>query len=378
MSIVLKDVYKRYDNAKLDVVVDFNLEIIDKEFLVLVGPSGCGKSTVLRMIAGLEKITKGSLLFDGRLMNDVLPGDRNIGMVFQSYALYPHMNVYQNMEYPLKIKKVPSSEDPTVMRKMSKEERDTKIKEVAEMLGLTPYLDRKPKNLSGGQRQRVALGRELVRNVDIFLMDEPLSNLDAKLRVMMRAEITKLHQKVQKTIIYVTHDQVEAMTMATRIVIMKDGVIQQIGTPTEVYNNPSNMFVAGFIGTPAMNFIKGSSNALGQFRAQNLTLQLPKDKLDILKRNNKIDKEVVLGIRPEDITMLIVPSDSEEQQRVSRVKIEIAELLGFEYNLIFNVGVTPVISRTKATRHVFSEQDVDLHFDLSHAHFFDTETEATF
>ena len=236
---------KIYDN-NVQAVFDFNLEVKDKEFIVFVGPSGCGKSTTLRMVAGLEDITNGELYIDDKLVNNIAPKNRDIAMVFQSYALYPHMTVYDNMAFGLKLKKLP------------KEEIDKKIKSASEILGLTDYLNRKPKELSGGQRQRVALGRAIVRNPKVFLMDEPLSNLDAKLRVQMRSEIAKIHEQVGATTIYVTHDQTEAMTMASRIVVMKDGYIQQIGTPKEVYNYPNNIFVAGFIGAPAMNFINGA------------------------------------------------------------------------------------------------------------------------
>ena len=244
-TLKFKNINKIYDN-KVQAVFDFNLEVQDKEFIVFVGPSGCGKSTTLRMVAGLEDITSGELYIDDKLVNDVAPKNRDIAMVFQSYALYPHMTVYDNMAFGLKLKKMP------------KAEIDKKIKEVSEILGLTDYLNRKPKALSGGQRQRVALGRAIVRNPKVFLMDEPLSNLDAKLRVQMRSEIARIHEQVGATTIYVTHDQTEAMTMASRIVVMKDGYIQQIGTPKDVYNYPNNIFVAGFIGAPAMNFINGT------------------------------------------------------------------------------------------------------------------------
>ncbi|PKM63717.1 MAG: sugar ABC transporter ATP-binding protein, partial [Firmicutes bacterium HGW-Firmicutes-20] len=243
-TLQLKDIQKIYDN-NVQAVFDFNLEIEDKEFIVLVGPSGCGKSTTLRMIAGLEEITSGELYIDGRLVNNVAPKDRDIAMVFQSYALYPHMTVYDNMAFGLKL------------RKMPKDEIEQRVREAAKILEIEQYLDRKPKALSGGQRQRVALGRAIVRNAKVFLMDEPLSNLDAKLRVQMRSEIIKLHERLDATTVYVTHDQTEAMTMASRIVVMKDGYIQQIGAPRDVYNHPVNMFVANFIGAPAMNFIHG-------------------------------------------------------------------------------------------------------------------------
>ena len=252
-QLSLQHIQKIYDN-QVHVVKDFNLEIADKEFIVFVGPSGCGKSTTLRMIAGLEEISGGDLLIDGKRMNDVPAKERNIAMVFQNYALYPHMTVYDNMAFGLK------------MQKIANEVIDERVNWAAQILGLREYLKRKPGALSGGQRQRVALGRAIVREAGVFLMDEPLSNLDAKLRVQMRAEISKLHQKLNTTMIYVTHDQTEAMTMATRIVIMKDGIVQQVGAPKTVYNQPANMFVAGFIGSPAMNFIRGTIVAINSLR----------------------------------------------------------------------------------------------------------------
>lgn len=242
-QLSFKNIYKKY-NHDVTIVKDLNLEVNDGEFIVLVGPSGCGKSTTLRMIAGLEEISDGDFYIDGKRVNDITPKDRDIAMVFQNYALYPHMSVYENMAFGLKL------------RKYSKEEIDQRVQRAAKILGLEQYLSRKPKALSGGQRQRVALGRAIVRNAKVFLMDEPLSNLDAKLRVQMRAEITKLHKQLQTTTVYVTHDQIEAMTMATRLVVLKDGIIQQVGTPTEVYENPENVFVGGFIGSPGMNFSK--------------------------------------------------------------------------------------------------------------------------
>ncbi|MDD5294293.1 MAG: sn-glycerol-3-phosphate ABC transporter ATP-binding protein UgpC, partial [Candidatus Izemoplasmatales bacterium] len=253
---------KVYENG-VQAVFDFSLEVKDKEFIVFVGPSGCGKSTTLRMVAGLEEITRGELYIDEVLVNDVAPKDRNIAMVFQSYALYPHMSVYDNMAFGLKL------------RKMPKDEIERRVKNAADILGLQGYLDRKPKALSGGQRQRVALGRAIVRDAKVFLMDEPLSNLDAKLRVAMRAELIKLHERLETTTIYVTHDQIEAMTMATRIVVMKDGRIQQIGAPKEIYDYPNNMFVGGFIGTPAMNFLVGEVKKDGYFYCENLKLKVP-------------------------------------------------------------------------------------------------------
>ena len=288
-TVSLKNVKKIYDN-KVTAVHDFNLEIADKEFIVLVGPSGCGKSTTLRMIAGLEDISEGDLVIGGKRMNDVEPKDRDIAMVFQSYALYPHMTVYENMAFALKLRKVP------------KEEIDKKVREAAEILDITQYLDRKPKALSGGQRQRVAIGRAIVRDPQVFLMDEPLSNLDAKLRNQMRAEIIKLRQRINTTFIYVTHDQTEAMTLGDRIVIMRDGFIQQIGTPQEVFDKPANLFVAGFIGTPQMNFFDARLDKEGDnyyATVYGTRIDLPEDKQAALKANNTPAQDIILGIRPD-------------------------------------------------------------------------------
>lgn len=319
-QLSLQHIQKIYDN-QVHVVKDFNLEIEDKEFIVFVGPSGCGKSTTLRMIAGLEEISAGELLIDGKRMNDVPAKARNIAMVFQNYALYPHMSVYDNMAFGLKMQKI----DPGVI--------DERVNWAAQILGLREYLKRKPGALSGGQRQRVALGRAIVREAGVFLMDEPLSNLDAKLRVQMRAEISKLHQKLNTTMIYVTHDQTEAMTMATRIVIMKDGIVQQVGAPKMVYNHPANMFVAGFIGSPAMNFIRGAIDG-NKFVTETLKLTLPEDKLRILKAKGYEHKAVVLGIRPEDIHHGI-----QEENSVT-AKISVAELTGAEFMLYSTIGGT--------------------------------------
>ena len=284
-DLSLRHIDKIYDN-NVQAVFDFNLEIKDKEFIVFVGPSGCGKSTTLRMIAGLEDISAGEFYIDGKLMNDVEPKDRDIAMVFQSYALYPHMSVYDNMAFGLKLKKTP------------KEEIDKRVREAARILEIEDYLDRKPKALSGGQRQRVALGRAIVRNAKVFLMDEPLSNLDAKLRVQMRSEIIKLHERINATTIYVTHDQTEAMTMADRIVVMKAGYIQQIGTPKEIYNNPKNMFVAGFLGAPATNFLQGTYQG-NAFICNDQRIEMPDMFHEAMKPYD--GKEVVMGIRPEDL-----------------------------------------------------------------------------
>ena len=289
-EVILKNVTKVYEGGQV-AAKDINIEVKDKEFVVLVGPSGCGKSTTLRMIAGLEEITEGELFIDGKKVNDVSPKDRDIAMVFQNYALYPHMSVYENMAFGLKL------------RKFDKEEIKERVNEAAMILGLEDYLDRKPKALSGGQRQRVAVGRAIVRKPKVFLFDEPLSNLDAKLRVQMRTEISKLHQSLGATMIYVTHDQTEAMTMGDRIVIMKDGVVNQIDTPLKLYNKPANRFVAGFIGSPAMNFIKGKiengSTVIFKSSGGDLKLDLPADISENLRKF--VNKEVWMGIRPEDI-----------------------------------------------------------------------------
>lgn len=359
-ELKLKGVTKVYDK---DVVAvdNFNLDIYDKDFLVLVGPSGCGKSTALRMIAGLEEITDGELYIDDVLMNDVAPKDRDIAMVFQNYALYPHMDVYNNMAFGLKL------------RKFKKEEIDRRVKEAAKILGLEEYLDRKPKALSGGQRQRVALGRAIVRDAKVFLMDEPLSNLDAKLRVQMRAEIQKLHQRLQTTTIYVTHDQTEAMTMATRLVVMKDGVIQQVGRPKEVYDFPDNVFVGGFIGSPAMNFITGTVKG-DQFVTGDVSLKIPEGKLKTLQDNGYVGKEVILGIRPEDIHDEPLFIDSSPETKLTAT-IDVAELMGAETILYSKVNNQDFVSRIDSRTDVEGGDKIDLAFNLNKAHFFDIETE---
>ena len=296
-------------------VQEFNLDIADKEFIVLVGPSGCGKSTTLRMIAGLEEISGGDLIIDGKRVNDVAPKDRDIAMVFQNYALYPHMTVYDNMAFALKLRHTP------------KDEIDKAVKEAAEILDITQYLGRKPKALSGGQRQRVAIGRAIVRKPQVMLMDEPLSNLDAKLRNQMRAEIIKLREKIQTTFIYVTHDQTEAMTLGDRIVIMKDGFIQQIGTPQEVFNHPYNLFVAGFIGTPQMNFFDAQlvkANGKYAVKLANLTVELSEDKQKALTANDVAEQEIVLGVRPEHITL--------EAEGIDSV-VDVSEMMGSSVHL---------------------------------------------
>jgi multiple sugar transport system ATP-binding protein len=360
-TLKLKDINKIYPNG-VQAVFDFNLEIRDKEFIVFVGPSGCGKSTTLRMIAGLEEISSGELYIDEELVNDKAPKDRNIAMVFQSYALYPHMTVYDNMAFGLKL------------RKMPKDVINEKVQEAAEILGLTPYLKRKPKALSGGQRQRVALGRAIVRNAKVFLMDEPLSNLDAKLRVQMRGELIKLHNKIETTTIYVTHDQIEAMTMASRIVVMKDGYIMQVGAPKEIYDNPNNLFVAGFIGTPPMNFIKGVVNHKQIFTAGDHTVKVPDDKFEIIKQNEMIDKEIVLGIRPEDIHDEEVVMEA-YPGAVLDIVVDVAELLGSETNIYTSVNGNNVCASINARTGVRIGDKMKLALDMNKCHFFDPTSE---
>ena len=357
-NLKLKDINKIYDN-NVQAVFDFNLDIQDKEFIVFVGPSGCGKSTTLRMIAGLEDISSGELYIDEKLMNDIAPKDRDIAMVFQSYALYPHMSVYDNMAFGLKIQKTP------------KEEIDQRVREAAKMLEIEDYLERKPKALSGGQRQRVALGRAIVRNAKVFLMDEPLSNLDAKLRVQMRSVIIKLHERIGATTVYVTHDQTEAMTMASRIVVMKAGYIQQIGTPTEIYNNPANMFVAGFVGAPATNFLYGTYTN-GEFVLKDKHIKLPKMYLEELKGYE--GKEVVMGIRPEDMHGEGIVAETYPSARF-KLNVDVSELLGHEYILHGAVEEQSIVAKVSARMDIKAHEVVELTFDLGKVHFFDKESE---
>lgn len=361
-ELSLKHIHKKYDNAENYSVTDFNLEIKDKEFIVFVGPSGCGKSTTLRMIAGLEDISEGDFTIDDQRMNDVAPKDRDIAMVFQNYALYPHMTVFDNMAFGLKL------------RKYDKAEIKSRVENAAEILGLSEYLYRKPAALSGGQRQRVALGRAIVRDARVFLMDEPLSNLDAKLRVSMRAEIAKLHQRLETTTIYVTHDQTEAMTMADRIVIMKDGVIQQVGTPQEVYNMPNNVFVAGFIGSPAMNFFTVTLKDGTLTNNHGLKLTIPEGKNKVLKEKGYEGKEVILGIRPEDIHGEQIALDAAPQATV-RAKVVVSELLGAETMLYSVIGDTEFVAKVDARNFHEPGMYLDLAFDLNKGNFFDKETE---
>lgn len=364
-NLTFKNIYKIYP-GDVTAVKDFNLEIEDKEFVVLVGPSGCGKSTTLRMVAGLEEISKGELYIGDRLVNNIAPKDRDIAMVFQNYALYPHMSVYDNMAFGLKLRKVP------------KVEIDRKVKEAAKILGIEQLLDRKPKALSGGQRQRVALGRAIVREPKVFLMDEPLSNLDAKLRVQTRTEIIKLHKKLQTTFIYVTHDQTEAMTMGDRIVVMKDGVIQQAATPQEVYEKPANVFVAGFIGSPQMNFIDAvvEGNDINDYHLKfgNVTIKLPEGKARIVKEKGYFGKQIILGIRPEDIHDERVFIES-SQDSVVNAKVEVTEMMGSETYLYINIEGNNAIARVDSRTHVKHGDTVKLAFDKNRIHLFDKETE---
>ena len=373
VELNLKNIYKKYHNSDHYSVEDFNLDIKDKEFIVFVGPSGCGKSTTLRMIAGLEDITEGTASIDGTVVNDVAPKDRDIAMVFQNYALYPHMTVYDNMAFGLKL------------RKYSKEDIDKRVKEAAEILGLKEFLQRKPADLSGGQRQRVAMGRAIVRDAKVFLMDEPLSNLDAKLRVSMRAEIAKIHRRIGATTIYVTHDQTEAMTLADRIVIMSAtknpagtgtiGRVEQIGTPQEVYKHPANKFVAGFIGSPAMNFFEVTledGRLVGPNR--DFSLQVPEGNLKRLREKGYEGNKLIFGIRPEDINM--EPAFLETfPESVLTAKISVSELLGAESHLYCTVGGSEFVAKVDARDYMNTGSSIKLGFDLNKAHYFDAETE---
>ena len=381
-GLLLKGINKVYPSG-VQAVFDFCLDIRDKEFIVLVGPSGCGKSTTLRMIAGLEEISSGELYIDGKLVNDIVPKDRDIAMVFQNYALYPHMSVYDNMAFGLKLRKVP------------KAIIDQKVKAAAEILGITDYLSRKPKALSGGQRQRVALGRTIVREPKVFLLDEPLSNLDAKLRASMRTEISKLHARLATTFIYVTHDQVEAMTMGTRIVVMKDGFVQQVDTPQNLYDYPINLFVAGFIGTPQMNFFKEATltsekgKVYVNFLGGNKIL-LPKSVAARIKNINEYldtGKTITLGVRPEDIhqDQMFISSSPET---VVNARIDVIEKLGAETQIYCELDYqdkensvidnsTQMIAKISSRAVVSLNDVIELAFDAHHIHLFDGETEAT-
>ena len=365
-SLSLKNVCKVYPNG-FEAVKNFNLEIADQEFIIFVGPSGCGKSTTLRMIAGLEDISSGELRIGDRIVNDVEPKDRDIAMVFQNYALYPHMSVYDNMAFGLKLRKVP------------KDEIDKMVKDAAKILDLTPLLDRKPKALSGGQRQRVAMGRAIVRNPKVFLMDEPLSNLDAKLRVQMRSEIASLHNRLKATIIYVTHDQTEAMTLGTRIVVLKDGVIMQVDSPQKLYNEPNNLFVAGFIGSPQMNFIDAVCKVEGErvtLNFEKTSVVLPPAKAKKLIDGGYNGKTVVMGIRPEDIGDSQIEIEA-HKDAVFETDVTGYELLGSEVLLYFNVAGTAMTAKVDSRTTARMGDHITLAIDPEKIHCFDKETELT-
>jgi multiple sugar transport system ATP-binding protein len=358
--VVIRNLNKKFD--EVHAVRDVNLEIRDKEFVVLVGPSGCGKTTTLRMVAGLESISSGDVLIGERIVNELPPMDRDIAMVFQNYALYPHMSVYQNMAFGLK------------MRKFSKDEIESRVQEAAAILGIEDYLKRKPRQLSGGQRQRVALGRAIVRHPQVFLFDEPLSNLDAKLRVQMRVEIKKLHNRLGTTAIYVTHDQVEAMTLGDRVVVMKDGRVQQVGEPIELYNHPANRFVAGFIGSPAMNFATVSVNGVnGALWAQNegIRLKVPGQVASRLARY--AGQQVVLGVRPEDLR--IATSADPADMSLDAI-VEVVEQLGPEILLDVTVGSSQMVAAVEPTVRAKIRDKLRLALNPERLHFFDPTTEA--
>ncbi|WP_412989137.1 ABC transporter ATP-binding protein [Pediococcus siamensis] len=365
VELNLDHIYKKYPGNDNYSVSDFNLHIKDQEFIVFVGPSGCGKSTTIRMIAGLEDITDGELKMDGQVMNDIAPKDRDIAMVFQNYALYPNMSVYDNMAFSLKIQHI------------NKAEIKKRVANAAEILGLEDFLDRKPAALSGGQRQRVALGRAIVRKAKLFLLDEPLSNLDAKLRVSMRAQIAQLHQRLKTNMIYVTHDQVEAMTMADRIVLTKHGKIQQVGTPAELYNQPVNKFVAGFMGSPSMNFFEGRLQE-NQFITddQKLAVAVPKAKLSKLKDQGYANQKLTMGIRAEDIHTDPALRAQFANAQVP-AKVEVFELLGVEAMLYLTTGYTDFVAKVNAQNTYRPDESVTTAFDMSRAHFFDFKSEET-
>ena len=377
-SVSLREIYKKYAGGVI-AVSDFNIEIKDKEFIILVGPSGCGKSTTLRMIAGLEEISEGELYIGDRLVNDIAPKDRDIAMVFQNYALYPHMTVFENMAFGLKLRKVP------------KDEIARKVEEAARILDIAHLLDRKPKALSGGQRQRVALGRAIVREPQVFLLDEPLSNLDAKLRAQMRTEISKLHKRLGTTFIYVTHDQTEAMTMGDRIVVMKDGYIQQIDTPTNLYNSPVNQFVAGFIGSPQMNFIdakllKAGDSFLVEFGSEDTkttqgkkyTIEIPESKAATNREalDELVDQEVILGIRPEAISDEDMVIASATTGKVTAT-VEVTEMMGAETYLYLTCEGIPLTARVAPRSTARPGDDIEVVLEANKIHLFDKETEKT-
>jgi multiple sugar transport system ATP-binding protein len=370
-KVIIEKLVKTYPEKNgpgVTAVKGIDLTIEDREFMVLVGPSGCGKSTTLRMIAGLEEITSGSISIDGRVVNNVLPKDRDIAMVFQNYALYPHMTVYENMAFGLKLRKFP------------KAEIEARVHEASAMLGLDDYLHRRPKALSGGQRQRVAVGRAIVRKPKVFLFDEPLSNLDAKMRVSTRTEISKLHARLGATMIYVTHDQVEAMTMGDRICVMKDGDIMQVAEPLTLYNHPANLFVAGFIGSPPMNFFKGTLQSRGsglafvETNSDGAPLTLPLTETLSARAANYVDKPVIFGIRPEDVHDPLTQANP-DPLRTAEVKVEVSEPMGAETFLYLDTGATSFIARVRPTDRFEVNQRIKVSFDLDQAHLFDPATE---
>ena len=360
-TVTIRDLNKKYDGG-FHAVKDVNLEIRDKEFVVLVGPSGCGKTTTLRMVAGLEEITSGEILIGARVINDLPPMDRDIAMVFQNYALYPHKSVYANMAFGLQ------------MRKYPKDEIEKRVREAADILGIEPLLERKPRQLSGGQRQRVAVGRAIVRHPEVFLFDEPLSNLDAKLRVQMRVELKRLHERLETTAIYVTHDQVEAMTLGDRVVVMKDGWVQQVGEPLQLYGQPANRFVAGFIGSPAMNFvdvrIAQSETALWA-EAPGLRIQVPPELLERLRGH--AGRPAVLGVRPE---ALHLAAAADAPEHTFDTSVDVIEPLGNEILLNFRVGTAPMVARVDPGVRVKVHENLRLALDPRRVHFFDAQTEA--
>lgn len=364
-NVVLEDVTKKFGG--IIAVNDANLVVQDKEFVVLVGPSGCGKSTTLRMIAGLEEVTSGNIIIDDKDVTDLPPKDRDIAMVFQNYALYPHMNVYNNMAFGLKLRKFP------------KEDIEKRVKQAAYMLDIEQLLDRKPKQLSGGQRQRVALGRAIVREPKVFLMDEPLSNLDAKLRVQMRSELSKLHVRMQTTTIYVTHDQTEAMTMGDRIVVMRDGLIQQVGKPLEIYDSPNNVFVAGFIGSPAMNFFDDCVliNEGGEYwlKSEIFKVKLPKERAAKIENLDKyIDQEIILGVRPEDVKDVAISPNMPTDARF-KAEVEVLEPMGSEIHLYLAKDDKLFIARVDAYSEALEGDEIEVAFDMRKVHLFDRESE---
>jgi multiple sugar transport system ATP-binding protein len=361
--VLLENITKKF--GEVVAVKDINLEIKDQEYLVLVGPSGCGKTTALRVIAGLEEATEGKIYIGDRLVNDVPPKDRNIAMVFQNYALYPHMKVYDNMAFGLKLRGLP------------KKEMDERVHEAADILGLSNLLDRYPKQLSGGQRQRVAVGRAIVRRPEVFLMDEPLSNLDAKLRVQMRAELQRIHKTLKATVIYVTHDQVEAMTLGQRIAVILNGELQQVDSPLTVYEKPSNRFVAGFIGSPPMNFVKGTIAKKGEiytFECESFKIDVPKDVDHLLEKY--VGKEITFGIRPEDIWD-IPSSDWIKEKAILESIVDFREIIGSETYLYVHVGKISLISRVGGLCDVTTGSKFQIAIRLSRLHFFDPATQAT-